>query len=379
MKVKDILYSDWKVDEFSNRYIQLSKFYEYISNNLSEFAKIIGYSTLNRPIYRITLGNGNTKILAWTQMHGNESTGTLACLDVIEFLTHSKNSKFLSSFTFDIILMLNPDGAEAWQRRNALGIDINRDFNAEHSAEIKILKLQFQQKKYHLCLNLHDQRTIFNVNHTNFPSTLSFLAPSFDEARSLSSSRIESMRIISYIFTNVNIKIKANISRFSDEFYPNATGDNFQKLDVPTILIEAGHFLKDYNREVAREYLFKSIIIALNYFREGNSSSNKLIEEYNRIPINTTDYYDVIIQNLKVTVNNKCSFLDIAIQYKEIINHSKDSLEFLPIIEDIGDLSLKKSHKHINGMNIDYKFDFKQIEIGKNATEILNIYKCKQL
>ncbi len=377
MKVKDIFYSDWKVDEFSNRYIQLPKFYEYISNNLNEFAEIIGYSTLNKPIYKITLGNGNINILAWTQMHGNESTGTLTCLDVINYLSNPKNLELLKYFTFDIILMLNPDGAEVWQRRNALGIDINRDFNAEQSIEIKILKSQFQQKNYNLCLNLHDQRTIFNVNHTNFPSTLSFLAPSFNESRSLNTSRIEAMRIISYIFTNVNNEIRPYISRFSDEFYPNATGDNFQKLAVPTILIEAGHFPNDYNREVAREYIFISIILAFNYFIDIYKNHNKLIENYNRIPINTTDFYDIIIQNLKVNVNDKYSFLDIAIQYKETINHSKDSLDFLPVIEDIGDLSLKKSHKYIDGKNIDYIFDFKQIEIGKNATEVLNVYKCK--
>ena len=36
--------------------------------------------------------------------------------------------------------MLNPDGSEKWTRRNALDIDMNRDFLKESSPEIKILK-----------------------------------------------------------------------------------------------------------------------------------------------------------------------------------------------------------------------------------------------
>ena len=39
------------------------------------------------------------------------------------------------------------------------------------------------------------------------------------------------------------------VGRYTDEFYPTATGDNFQKLGYNTILIESGHYPNDYQRE----------------------------------------------------------------------------------------------------------------------------------
>lgn len=73
--------------------------------------------------------------------------------------------------------MLNPDGSEKWTRRNALDIDMNRDFLKESSPEIKILKKIAKEKKYDYALNLHDQRTIFTTDGVH-PATLSFLSPS---------------------------------------------------------------------------------------------------------------------------------------------------------------------------------------------------------
>ena len=61
--------------------------------------------------------------------------------------------------------------------------------------------------------------------------------------------------------------IPNHIGRYTDEFYPTATGDNFQKLGFNTILIEAGHYPDDYDREEVRKFnflhLFKACIILL--------------------------------------------------------------------------------------------------------------------
>jgi hypothetical protein len=44
---------------------------------------IIGQSVLKKSIYTIKFGTGSTKILIWSQMHGNESTTTKALFDFI--------------------------------------------------------------------------------------------------------------------------------------------------------------------------------------------------------------------------------------------------------------------------------------------------------
>ena len=57
-----------------------------IINLPSMFKKeIIGHSELGIPIYKITVGHGKIKVLIWSQMHGNEGTGTKALFDMFKF------------------------------------------------------------------------------------------------------------------------------------------------------------------------------------------------------------------------------------------------------------------------------------------------------
>ena len=62
----------------------------------------------------------------------DEATATMAIMDVLNFFA-SKDSfddlrkKVFRSMTLHFVPMLNPDGAERFKRRNALGIDLNRD------------------------------------------------------------------------------------------------------------------------------------------------------------------------------------------------------------------------------------------------------------
>ena len=46
--------------------------------------------------------------------------------------------------------------------------------------------------------------------------------------------------------------IPGQIGRYTDEFYPTATGDNFQKMGHNTILIESGHAKGDYKRNASQ-------------------------------------------------------------------------------------------------------------------------------
>ncbi len=74
---------NWYISNFENRLkgrrILFNDIKPIILNLSSKFKKeIIGSSENNIPIYKISIGKGATKILLWTQMHGNESTGTKA-------------------------------------------------------------------------------------------------------------------------------------------------------------------------------------------------------------------------------------------------------------------------------------------------------------
>ncbi len=64
------------------RYIHQLSIASLLDSLPSEFeVKQLGVSVENRPIHSVKIGSGNTKILLWSQMHGNESTTTKAVFD----------------------------------------------------------------------------------------------------------------------------------------------------------------------------------------------------------------------------------------------------------------------------------------------------------
>ena len=124
---------EFKDISISGRWItldDLEKVFTKFKNSTKISFKKIGVSEENRNIHQITTGTGSKRILIWTQMHGNESTGTKAVIDLLNYIYTSKDdicSKILENCTIKIIPILNPDGAEHYTRVNAHAIDLNRD------------------------------------------------------------------------------------------------------------------------------------------------------------------------------------------------------------------------------------------------------------
>src|SRR5690606_1860135 len=82
-------------------------------------------------IYKLQYGNGEKKVMLWSQMHGDEPTATMALFDIFNFLEgeddgfDSIRDCLKDNLTIHFIPMLNPDGAERFIRRNAQYIDLN--------------------------------------------------------------------------------------------------------------------------------------------------------------------------------------------------------------------------------------------------------------
>ena len=205
----------------------------------------------------------------------NESTSELS--DKISFTESIK-----------IIPILNPDGAEHYTRVNAHAIDLNRDAVDINAKESQLLRTVLEEFCPDFCFNLHDQRTIFGVEGTKNPATISFLAPSEEETRKVTPTRKKTMNVIVAMNSLLQQIIPNHIGRYTDTFYPKATGDNFQKLGYSTILIESGHYKKDYQREKVREFTFISILQGLYHI-----SIAKNYDDYNayfKIPNNNESF-----------------------------------------------------------------------------------------
>ncbi|WP_288763853.1 M14 family zinc carboxypeptidase [uncultured Weeksella sp.] len=343
-KIEEI-YAQFYVEGIAEKWLRLPDLEKALSL-LSIPKECIGYSFMKQPIYKISVGNGSKRILIWSQMHGNESTGTRAMLDIIKFFL-SKNEfseQLLSQISFDFIPLLNPDGADLYSRRTAVGIDMNRDFLSKSSVELQILLNQVNKEKYHYLFNLHDQRTIFNVGKTKETATLSFLAPSYNIEQSVNETRQKTMAIIQYINDSLQTLIPGKIGRYTAEFYPRSTGDNFTMQGYPCVLFEAGHYPNDWQREQTRKYLFLAILKAMEAIRK----EVKDYTRYDNIPENKQLFLDLIVRNVLVKKDDNEAMVDLGFQYKEFVNIKANRLDNVLVLTDVGDLNHLFGHEEID-------------------------------
>ncbi len=313
------LFSQYKEQSLHGRYITLESIEPLLKkNNTNNQLEIIGNSVLDKPIYKYQIGTGKMKILLWSQMHGNESTTTKGLFDFINLLNSSSElaKKFLDTFTFYCIPMLNPDGAKLYTRANANSIDLNRDSQDLSQPESRVLRAVFESFKPDFCYNLHDQRTIFGVANTGKPATLSFLAPSYNEAREVNDSRLKAINLIAGINDTLQQFIPGQVGRFDDSFNINCIGDTFQYMGVPTVLFEAGHYPNDYDRELTRKYVFISLVSSFEILSENDIVDNEM-GKYLSIPQNNVVFCDFIYKNIKINYDGIEIITNFAAQYKE--------------------------------------------------------------
>ena len=306
----------------------------------------IGWSYNGIPINKVIAGKGRIKILIWSQMHGNEATGTKALFDVLRYLKNEADSLFgnqvLANCTLICLPIINPDGAAVYTRLNAQQIDLNRDAIDRKAPESQLLNEILTNEKPDYCFNLHDQRVIFSVGNHNLPATLSFLAPSEDEKRTLTKGRKRTMCVINAMYQILKDYLPGQIGRFSDEFYPTATGDTFQKRGFPTILIETGHFKGDYQREIVRRYNFLALLTGILYI--SNPKKSKSYVPYFQIPENKQYSLDIIFKNTYLVDKEKLT--DIGVLYEEKLIDNE--IHFIPKIAYEQDLSAYNADKIID-------------------------------
>jgi len=338
------LHLTYKRSEIRGRYLNLEKIESILKSwNTKSRLQILGKSVQNRALYKFEIGTGKTRILMWSQMHGNESTTTKALLDFMNLLQDESEiaKDILNQFTFCIIPMLNPDGAERYTRVNANDIDLNRDFQNLSQPESRLLFECYKNFKPDYCYNLHDQRTIFGVGTTGKAATVSFLAPSYDETNQYDEARLQSVAVIMKMVKVLKKHIPGQIGRFDDAFNSNCVGDTFQSLKTPTILIEAGHFKEDYEREITRKFVFIALLSAFESTKE-IVVVDAFIENYLNIPQNNPNFFDILYKNVRIKYDNSDFITNFAIQYKEDLKEGK--IFFNAFITKIGNLDDFFSH-----------------------------------
>ena len=304
----------------------------------------IGESVEKRSIFQVKAGSGPIPVLLWSQMHGDEATATMALFDMFNFLRAS-NDEFddfrqtiLAKTTLYFVPMLNPDGAERFQRRNAFDIDLNRDALRLQSPEAVLLKKLQQTLKPLVGFNLHDQNPRYSVGRTGKQATLSFLATAYDANRNINHVRKRSMQLIAGINRALQPFIPGHIGRYDDEFEPRAFGDNIQKWGTTLVLIESGGYPNDPEKQYIRKLNFVALLTALKAIADV-SYVNEPITAYHAIPENGRPLFDLLIRNAQIVRDGKPHIVDIGINRHEVNNETANHFGYSSEIEDIGDLS----------------------------------------
>jgi hypothetical protein len=239
-----------------------------------------GTSLEGRPIRLVRFGTGDRRVLIWSQMHGDEPTGTLALMDVLRFLggrsgTDAWVEAMLEQLSVVVLPMLNPDGAEHYRRETAAQIDLNRDALVLATPEARILKTLHQQFEPEIAIHLHDQE-LCSVGQAPTPVALALLAPAMDEKNSLTSTRLRAMSLAALLVGALGELTEDRIATYDDSFEPRAFGDNMQAWGTSTLLIESGHWPGDPERAMVRRLTFAALLTALRAIGDGSYQESDL-------------------------------------------------------------------------------------------------------
>ena len=118
-----------------------------------------GRSTQGRKLFLVHLSRGGAKarfrVLYYAQQHGDEVAGKDAQLTLIRDLAEHPE-RLPEDVDLYLMPMLNPDGAEAHQRLNGMGADLNRDHLLLAQPETQALHRVARRIRPHLAVDSHE-------------------------------------------------------------------------------------------------------------------------------------------------------------------------------------------------------------------------------
>ena len=152
------------------------------SSNRVQLAAI-GYSHQGRPLWLVTVTDPNSpaagkmRLFIIARQHGNEPAGTTAALALVEHFAQAPSTleqAVLKRLEIIAVPVANPDGAVANQRRNAAGVDLNRDWAEASQPETQALQAAVHTYRPHAIMDLHElpARTSRDSYRENFIETI---------------------------------------------------------------------------------------------------------------------------------------------------------------------------------------------------------------
>jgi hypothetical protein len=296
----------------------------------------IGRSINGRALRAVTFGRGPTSVLLWSQMHGDEATATMALADIFAWLASPDadplRDRLQSELTITFVPMLNPDGAELFQRENAAGIDVNRDGRQLSTPEARALKALRDRLQPQFGFNLHDQNARTRAGPAGLASGIALLAPAHDESRSYNDTRARARLVAATIAGILQRDIPGRVAKYDETFNPRAFGDLMQQWGTSTVLIESGALPGDPQKQRLRALNVAAILGALEAIAT-RSFTGADPSVYESLPRNTSGASDLLVVGGRLVLPGQPAMLaDIAINYDDAVARTGAR------VRDVGDL-----------------------------------------
>ncbi len=340
-------YESFKVTSITSRRFNQKQMLDWLRpliDGSQSVSTSIGSSAEGRTISLISCGQGPTRVLLWSQMHGDEPTATMALLDILNFFVRNPDHPIVRRIREDLTVlmvpMLNPDGAERFQRRSAQLIDLNRDALKLETAEARILKSVQKEYKPDFAFNLHDQDPRYTVGQTKKLAALSFLAPALGDSQPDNHVRRRAKLLTAATVETMNQFIPGHLARYDDTFEPRAFGDNIQRWGTSTVLIESGGWMGDREKMFLRKMNFVAILTSL-YSIATDEYERADLNSYEQLPLNGKNFYDIIFRNVRFQPSSPVQAVrvDVGVNLTEERDSSSGQFVLMGKIEDVGDLS----------------------------------------
>jgi hypothetical protein len=278
-------------------------------------------------------------------MHGDEATATAALFDVLDYLRRHRRepavARILSRLTLHIVPMLNPDGAERFERRNAQSIDINRDALRLQTPEGKILKALRDRLNPRVGFNLHNQSWRTSVGNPPRPASISLLSVAYDEPRSENAGRKLTKQLCAVIRDALEPFAPDQIGRYDDEFEVRAFGDNITLWGTPVVLIETGPWPAPEPDAALVRLNFVAIVAALDALATG-AVDRADPQRYELLPMNESKVFSIVVRNATVISGRGIppftADIGLVASRRVQIADGRRELQTSWTIEDLGDL-----------------------------------------
>ena len=305
----------------------------------------VGESAEGRPLRMVSFGEGEVGVLAWSQMHGDESTATMALADIFSLIAgHPENARVRTlshRLRLHFLPMLNPDGAARFQRHNAAGIDVNRDARRLATPEGRALKSVHDRIRPEFGFNLHDQSPRFRVGDTDRMAAIALLAPAHSDDREIGERRRAAMRVCGVVRRAIEPLVGGHVTRYDDAFNPRAFGDLMGAWGASTILIESGGRPGDPQKQHLRMVNFVGILSALAAIADGSYAEADLAL-YDGLPPNGRMVSDLLLAGGTLIAPGLAPMVaDVLIEYDDPLTCSG------PTIVEVGDLGDQEAHETI--------------------------------